>query len=108
MNLIGRLLKTAFPESSWDVDLHGMGVEEALATVEEALRAAKAAGGGRVRLICGKGKRSPGGVGVLREAVGGWLAKNGYDGEFTRRMEGDGLDGSIMVEVRGGPDHSAS
>lgn len=91
-------MRAAFPDAAWEVDLHGMRVPEALEAVENALKAAKEAGGGRVRIICGKGKGSKGGVGVLREAVGGWLEAHGYSG-FTRNVEGDGRDGSMTVEV---------
>lgn len=100
MKLVREILKAAFPDKAWEVDLHGLRVPEALDTVERAIKAAKDCGGGRVRIICGKGKGSKGGVGVLREAVGGWLEAHGH-GRFFRNVEGDGLDGSITVEVQG-------
>lgn len=100
MSVLRALIRAAFPEAAWEVDLHGMRVPEALETVAAAIEAAKKAGGGRLRIVCGKGKRSAGGVGILREAVGGWLSANGY-GDFTRNVEADGLDGSIFLDVKG-------
>lgn len=94
------LIRAACPDSAWDVDLHGMGVEEALLAVERALDAARRAGGARVRLVCGKGRHSPGGRGVLREAVEGWLAARGIP--HAVRLDGDGLGGSILVDVAPG------
>lgn len=100
MSLLRSVMRAAFPEAAWEVDLHGMRVPEALLTVAEAMEAARKAGGGRIRVICGKGRHSAGGVGVLREAVGGWLETHGHGG-FARVVERDGLDGSILVEVEG-------
>lgn len=100
MGLLRKLLETAFPDASWEVDLHGMKVAEALETVQKAVEAVKARGGGRVRIITGKGLGSPGQVGVLREAVGGWLDSNGYGPHYTRKVERDGRDGSITVNVK--------
>lgn len=98
MNLLRSVMRAAFPDAAWEVDLHGMRVPQALDAVANAIEAAEKAGGGRLRIICGKGKRSAGGTGVLREAVGGWLDANGYAG-FRRNVESDGLDGSILLDV---------
>jgi len=105
MSLVDKLLETAFPEACWEVDLHRMRVPEALETVRMAILAAQRAGGGQIRIVCGKGKNSPNGVGVLREAVGGWLYANGLGDNFTRQVDYDGRDGAIAVKVAG---HSAS
>ncbi len=98
MDIFRKLMRAAFPDKTWEVDLHGMRVEEALATVAEAIAATGEAGGATIRIICGKGKHSKGGKGVLREAVAGWLEAHGH-GDYKRKVEGDGLDGSIIVQV---------
>lgn len=99
MSGLGDLLRAAFPEAVVEVDLHGLGVPEALAAVERALNEVAGSGGGRIRLVCGKGRHSPGGRGVLREAVAGWLEARGFAGRYRRVLDADGLDGSLLVEV---------
>ncbi len=94
--MIKKLLRAAFPETKPEVDLHGMRVPEALACVEETLKILEKQGGGEVRIICGKGKGSPGGVGVLRQAVCGWLDARGI--AYRRVVDGDGGDGSVVVQ----------
>lgn len=100
MKILRNLLAAAFPESAAELDLHGKRVEEALSSVEKTLGEIAGNGGGRLRIICGKGKGSKGGRGVLREAVAGWLQARGYEGKFRRDVEFDGLDGAIIVEVK--------
>jgi DNA-nicking Smr family endonuclease len=55
------------------LDLHGLGVPDALAETERFLREARANGELVVRVVYGKGHRSPGGRGVLREVIPRWL-----------------------------------
>ena len=61
------------------LDLHGLGVQDALRETEQFLREAQEEGLGSVRIVYGKGRRSPGGRGVLREVIPRWL-----DGEGRR------------------------
>ncbi len=84
------------------LDLHGLGVREALRATEDFLRAAAAAGEREVRIVYGKGRGSPGGVGVLRQAVPAWLEQNGgaIVTRFTRELDADGNDGAMRVELR--------
>ena len=100
MKWLRALSRRAFPEAAPEVDLHGLRVREALNALEAAIREAQARGERRLRIVCGKGLGSPGGVGVLREAVAGWLDARGYGGCYRRRVEPDGRDGSIWVELR--------
>jgi DNA-nicking Smr family endonuclease len=100
MSWLRRLLHAAFPESDVEIDLHGLRVPEALSLVEQALARAETGGAERVRIVCGKGKGSPGGVGVLREAVAGWLEAHGYSGRYRRQVDRDGRDGAISVQVK--------
>jgi DNA-nicking Smr family endonuclease len=94
-----RLLSIAFPDSAPELDLHGMKVPEALAAVDRALAEVASQGGNGLRIVCGKGQGSPGGVGVLRSAVAGWLDAHGYQGRYRREVDRDGRDGVLWVEL---------
>lgn len=100
MKGLRRLLGAAFPEAASELDLHGLRVADALAVVARTLERAERDGTERLRIVCGKGRGSPGGVGVLREAVAGWLDAHGYGGRYRRDVDRDGRDGAIRVEVR--------
>lgn len=96
--LITRILKTAFPDTVPELDLHGMKVPEALKAVEKALTEIETGETRGVRIICGKGKNSPGGVSVLGPAVTGLLDSRGYAGNYIRNLDLDGRDGSVTVK----------
>jgi DNA-nicking Smr family endonuclease len=55
-----------------------------------------------VRIVYGKGNRSSGGRGVLREVVPRWLANEGKDlvRNFERLPDHTGADGSVRVWLR--------
>lgn len=84
------------------LDLHGLGVRDALRATERYLREARADGVPSVRIVYGKGRRSSGGRGVLREVIPSWL--DGEGREFVRRYErrpdSSGADGALIVWVR--------
>jgi DNA-nicking Smr family endonuclease len=84
------------------LDLHGLGVRAALHAAEEFLADAQAEGLGSVRIVYGKGKRSPGGRGVLREVIPRWLDGDGrrYVRRWERRPDASGADGGMIVWVR--------
>lgn len=94
-----RLVGAAFPGTAPEIDLHGLRVPEALATVAQALEQARREGATHLRIVCGKGRGSPGGVGVLREAVAGWLDAHGYAQRYRRDVDRDGRDGAIRVTL---------
>jgi DNA-nicking Smr family endonuclease len=100
MNWLRRLLRAAYPVSCPQLDLHGTRVPEALAAVERFLARAAQQGVEEVRIVCGKGRHSPGGVGVLRDAVPGWLDAHGYAGRYRREVDRDGRDGALRVLLR--------
>src|SRR2546425_13305243 len=78
--LLARVLRTAAVATSERMpvlDLHGLGVQDALVATERFLRDAILAGAAEVRIVYGKGKGSPGGRGVLREGIPRWLATEG-------------------------------
>lgn len=84
------------------LDLHGLGVKEALAETERFLREARSQDVASVRIVYGKGLRSPGGRGVLREVVPGWLEGRGREliRRYERRPDSTGADGAVIVWVR--------
>ena len=84
------------------LDLHGLGVQEALRETEAFLREAQEIGLASVRIVYGKGRRSAGGRGVLREVVPRWLDGDGrpYVRRWERRPDASGADGGMIVWVR--------
>ncbi len=84
------------------LDLHGMGVREALAATEGFLRECAAAGEAEARIVYGKGRGSPGGVGVLRQAVPAWVERHGgaWVERFERQLDAHGEDGAMRVWLR--------
>ena len=83
------------------LDLHGLGVRDAVATTERFLVEATAAGIGEVRIVYGKGRHSPGGRGVLREVIPRWLATDGARWVASAAPEPDahGEDAAIRVAL---------
>jgi DNA-nicking Smr family endonuclease len=84
------------------LDLHGLGVQDALRETEQFLRDAQSANLGSVRIVYGKGRRSAGGRGVLREVVPRWLDTAGrpFVRRYERRPDASGVDGGMIVWVR--------
>jgi DNA-nicking Smr family endonuclease len=84
------------------LDLHGLGVKDALAETERFLREAQEHGAGSVRIVYGKGRRSPGGRGVLREVIPRFLENEGrpFVRRYERRPDSSGVDGGVVVWVR--------
>jgi DNA-nicking Smr family endonuclease len=84
------------------LDLHGLGVNDALAETERFLLAAQAGGEPVVRIVYGKGLRSPGGRGVLREVIPHWLENEGRQlvRDLERLPDHTGADGSVRVWLR--------
>lgn len=84
------------------LDLHGLGVREALEETERFLRQAQAQREQVVRLVYGKGHGSPGGRGVLREVVPRWLEGEGAAlvSRYQRLPDASGADGAVRVWLR--------
>lgn len=84
------------------LDLHGLGVQAGLRETERFLAEAQAQGVGSVRIVYGKGRRSPKGRGVLREVIPRWLEDEGrgYVRRYERRPDASGADGAVVVWVR--------
>jgi DNA-nicking Smr family endonuclease len=84
------------------LDLHGLGVREALEETERFLRHAQAVEAEVVRIVYGKGHGSPGGRGVLRDVVPRWLDREGHAlvERYQRVPDASGADGAVKVWVR--------
>ncbi|MBY0275968.1 Smr/MutS family protein [Candidatus Binatia bacterium] len=86
------------------LDLHGLGVRAAIAATERFVAEMAARGEREVRIVYGKGRGSPGGVGVLREAIPAWLEQHGDHVErMSREIDRDGNDGAMRVWLRATP-----
>lgn len=84
------------------LDLHGLGVRDAIAETERFVAEMAAHGEPEVRIVYGKGRGSPGGVGVLRQAIPAWLEQHGAPRvvRFERQIDADGNDGAMRVWLR--------
>jgi DNA-nicking Smr family endonuclease len=84
------------------LDLHGLGVRDAVAETERFLRDAQAHGTRQVRIVYGKGRGSPAGRGVLREVIPRWLDTEGAHlvTHYHRQPDASGVDGGALVELR--------
>lgn len=84
------------------LDLHGDSIAEALARLEPFLVRVAARDQRRVIVITGQGRRSPGGVSVLRQKVGAWLRREASP--WVREVETAprelGGDGAWLVHLR--------
>jgi hypothetical protein len=87
------------------LDLHGLGVRDAIAVTERFLADAQGAGIRRVRIVYGKGRHSPAGRGVLREVIPRWLAADGarYVASATPVPDVVGEDAEMIVRLRPTP-----
>lgn len=87
------------------LDLHGLGVRAAIAETAGFVAEMAARGEPEIRIVYGKGRGSPGGVGVLREAIPAWLEQHGapHVERFAREIDRDGNDGAMRVWLRTAP-----
>ena len=91
------------------LDLHGMRVRPALDATRDFLMENHAGGAEQVRIIYGKGRGTPGGLGVLRQAVPAWIEQNATEWveRFERDLDASGNDGAMRIWLRP-PDPSAA
>ena len=84
------------------LDLHGMRVRPALDATRDFLKENQAHGAEQVRIIYGKGRGTPGGLGVLRQAVPAWIEQNATEWveRFERDLDASGNDGAMRVWLR--------
>jgi DNA-nicking Smr family endonuclease len=85
-----------------ELDLHGLGVKDALRTTREFLEISQREGFLRVAVIFGKGKGSPGGRGILRLAVPKAMEREWGDLVLScrRLLDPDGRDKGVEVDLK--------
>ncbi|MFA9461981.1 Smr/MutS family protein [Thiohalorhabdus methylotrophus] len=82
------------------IDLHGLRVEEARESLGVFLHQALTRGLRCVRVVHGKGRRSPGGEGVLRGKVQKWLSRRKEVLAFASCTPVDGGTGALYVLLK--------
>lgn len=82
------------------LDLHGMGAREARQAVQTFLLEALQRRVGCVRIVHGKGLRSPGGEPVLKPQLADWLRKSDPVIAFCSAPPADGGTGALYVALR--------
>lgn len=92
--LMGRLAAGAFPVQD-HLDLHGLSVDQAQAEAEGFIAACVTRGLRHVLIVHGKGKGSPGGVPVLKEALTRWLATRRFQRNVLAFCTAQGVDGGM-------------
>ncbi len=99
--VIARLVGAAGGRAVPVLDLHGLGVRDAIGATERFLVDCAADGVTEARIIYGKGRGSPGGRGVLREVIPRWLASDGarWVASATPEPDASGGDGAIRVRL---------
>ncbi len=83
-----------------ELDLHGLNRDEARALLGEFLAHALHWGKRCVRIIHGKGHRSPQKLSVLKQLVRGWLAQRDEVLAFCQAKPHDGGEGALIVLLR--------
>ena len=84
-----------------ELDLHGLTSAEARATLVEFLDRCLRRGVRCVRIIHGKGLRSPNREPVLKQKVGYWLMQREDVLAFRQARPSDGGGGAVMVLLKG-------
>ncbi len=87
------------------LDLHGLGVRDAIAATARFVAESRDHGVDEVRIVYGKGRHSPGGRGVLREVIPRWLDAEGREWVESAAPEPNvrGEDAAIRVRLRQRP-----
>ena len=83
-----------------EIDLHGMTRDEARPALASFLAESLGHGHRCLRVIHGKGLRSPGREGVLRMLVRGWLSRREEVLAYCQARPHDGGDGALYVLLR--------
>jgi DNA-nicking Smr family endonuclease len=84
-----------------EIDLHGLRSEEARVLLGEFLTSAYKRGLRCLRVIHGKGLRSPGGEPVLKKRIGAWMTQRGEVMAFCEARPAEGGSGAVMVLLKG-------
>jgi len=97
--LYQRLPKKARVEWDDQLDLHGLRLEEALTRVASFVARSYAGNARVIAIITGKGRSSPGGVGVLGPAVSSWIKMAGsrYVRSYAHAPRAQGGQGTLVL-----------
>lgn len=82
------------------IDLHGMNREEARSQLAAFLHECRKNGIRCVRIVHGKGLRSPGKLSVLRQLVRGWLMQKNEVLAYCQARPQDGGEGALIALLR--------
>lgn len=85
------------------LDLHGLSLEEARASVDQFLRVSRARGERVGLIIHGRGAHSPGGLAVLRGEIAAWLSQGPASAcveGFCTAVRDDGGEGALYILLR--------
>lgn len=102
LDTLRRLRRGHYPVDA-RVDLHGLGIDQARATLDAFLASTRARGERCVLVIHGKGGHSPQGIGVLRGEMAAWLSQgpaSQHVAAFASAADQDGGDGAVYVLLR--------
>lgn len=83
-----------------EIDLHGLNREEARQLLADFLAEALQRGVRCVRVVHGKGLRSPGRQSILRQLVRGWLAQKEEVLAYCQARPQDGGEGALIALLR--------
>ncbi len=83
-----------------EIDLHGLNREEARHLLATFLAEALQSGTRCVRVVHGKGLRSPGRQSILRQLVRGWLAQRQEVLAYCQARPQDGGEGALIALLR--------
>ena len=100
--ILGKMRAGAYsPEGH--LDLHGLNLEQAYASLNMFIKNAYQVGKRHVLVITGRGKNSPGGTPVLRERVQAWFTRDPFKRvvlAFCTAKPGDGGAGALYLLLR--------
>jgi len=99
-NQILKKLRRGFWATQDHLDLHGLRTEEARTLLVAFLNDALKQGSRCVRIVHGKGLRSPNAEPVLKRKVGNWLAQRDEVLAFVQARAEDGGGGAVMVLLK--------
>ncbi|KKS28669.1 MAG: Smr protein/MutS2 [Parcubacteria group bacterium GW2011_GWA2_43_11] len=85
------------PQAQAELDLHGYTAHEAREEVQDFLEEAAREKWTRIRVIVGKGLRSPQGIAVLPTAIKNFLTEQGYT--YTYAKLENGGEGALEVNL---------
>ena len=87
------------PDPEHEIDLRGLGVEQAKSRLAQELHACRYRGIGEALVITGRGWGNPSGEPVLVRAIGTWLEGEGAARLGVRRSRPTHKGGAFVIEI---------